>query len=99
MRSSRAAVDLIVSHEVTSRPVYEKKYIHPEWPGVQSGLTVGVGYDLGYNTAADIHNDWSPYLSAAVVSSMQKYAGIHGGISYSRDRKYPCRGMRRWLCS
>lgn len=76
MRSSRAAVDLIVSHEVTSRAVYERKYVRPEWPGVASGITVGIGYDLGYNTRADIAHDWAGKLPPATISAMQRYAGL-----------------------
>jgi hypothetical protein len=76
MRSSRAAVDLIVRHEVSSRALYEKKYQRPEWPGVQSGITVGIGYDLGYNTREDILNDWKDVLPPDVVREMQRYAGI-----------------------
>lgn len=76
MRSSRAAVDLIVAHEVTSRAVYEKKYQRPIWPGVASGLTVGIGYDLGYNTKDDIARDWAGKLPPAVIRAMQKYAGL-----------------------
>jgi hypothetical protein len=83
MRSSRAAVDLIVSHEVTSKAVYERKYQRPEWPGVASGLTVGIGYDLGYNTAEDILHDWSPYLSPAVIRAMQRYAGLKGASAHA----------------
>lgn len=78
MRSSRAAVDLIVANEVTSRAVYEKKYQRPEWPGGASGITVGIGYDLGYNTADQILSDWRDYLTPDVIRSMQRYAGIHG---------------------
>lgn len=83
MRSSRAAVDLIVSFEVTSKAVYEKKYQRPEWPGVQSGITVGIGYDLGYNTRDDILRDWSGKLPAQVIASMQKYAGLTGETAQS----------------
>jgi len=78
MRSSRAAVDLIVAHEVTSRAVYEKKYQRPEWPGVASGTTVGIGYDLGYNTVIDIANDWRGKLPIHVIEAMQNYAGVTG---------------------
>lgn len=84
MRSSRAAVDLIVSHEVTSKAVYEKKYQRPEWPGVASGITVGIGYDLGYNTTSDIMKDWSPHLSPFVVQQMMKYAGLTGATAHAR---------------
>jgi hypothetical protein len=75
MRSSRAAVDQIVSFEVGSKALYEKKYQRPEWPGVQSGITVGIGYDLGYNTKEDIKRDWSPHLPPEVVARMMMFAG------------------------
>lgn len=78
MRSSREAVDLIVKHEVSSRATYEKKYKRPEWPGVASGITVGIGYDLGYNSASTILSDWKDYLTPDVVREMQRYAGVTG---------------------
>lgn len=79
MRSSRAAVDLIVAHEVSSEALYKKKYQRPEWPGVQSGITVGIGYDLGYNTKDDILKDWSDVLPMEVVREMTKYAQLTKG--------------------
>lgn len=78
MRSSRAAVDLIVAHEVTSEAYYRKHYQRPEWPGVQSGITVGIGYDLGYNTREDINNDWHGRVPQSVVNAMQSFAGLKG---------------------
>ena len=81
MRSSRAAVDLIVAHEISSRATYEKRYQRPEWPGVASGITVGIGYDLGYNTPSDILNDWKDYLTPDVIREMQRYAGIRGSAA------------------
>lgn len=68
-------MDLIVSFEIGSRALYEKKYQRPEWPGVQSGITVGIGYDLGYNTKESIRNDWSPHLPADMVAKMVLFAG------------------------
>lgn len=84
MRSSRVAVELIVAHEVTSKAVYEKKYQRPEWPGVQSGITVGIGYDLGYNTAATILRDWKDELPLHMVMEMQKYAGLTKGAAKAK---------------
>lgn len=78
MRSSRAAVDLIVSFEVTSKEVYIRRYQRPEWPGVASGVTVGIGYDLGYNTAETILHDWKNYLTPDVIRAMQRCAGVTG---------------------
>ncbi len=81
MRSSRAAVDLIVAHEISSKATYEKKYRRPEWPGVQSGITVGIGYDLGYNSADTILNDWKDFLPPDMVREMMRYAGITGSAA------------------
>lgn len=77
-KMSDAAIDLIVYSEITSPTVYNKLYSHPEWPGGNSGVTVGIGYDLGMNTAAAITADWSPYLDSATVSRLARCAGIHG---------------------
>lgn len=76
MRSSKAAFDLIVAHEVSSRAYYERKLIHPELPGEQSGITVGIGYDLGYNTREDIARDWAGKVPPGVISAMQSVAGL-----------------------
>jgi hypothetical protein len=84
MKSSRAAVDLIVEFEIGSKALYDKKYRRPEWPGVQSGITVGIGYDLGYNAADTILNDWSNFLPPNVVRLMQKYAGITGSAAKAK---------------
>lgn len=79
MRSSRPAVDLIVAHEVTSKDYYIRHYQRPEWPGVASGVTVGIGYDLGYNTAETILHDWKDFLTPGVIHAMQRCAGVTGG--------------------
>lgn len=83
MRSSRAAVDLIVRNEVSSKDIYDRKYQRPEWPGLQSGITIGIGYDLGYNTAADILHDWATHLAPDVIRAMQKYAGLKGAAAHA----------------
>jgi hypothetical protein len=76
MRSSKAAFDLIVAEEVSSRETYTKKYRRPEWPGEQSGATIGIGYDLGQTEAGTIRADWGglvpPDMLAAMVSASGK---------------------------
>ena len=44
---SQAAIDLIVREEVSGKEVYERNYRRPEWPGGSSGVTIGIGYDVG----------------------------------------------------
>lgn len=53
-----AAVDLIVEFEVSSQAYYDRRLSRPIWPGGASGATIGVGYDLGHQTARVILEDW-----------------------------------------
>jgi len=71
---SARAVSMIVGFEVGDAQAYIP---HPIWPGGASGLTIGVGYDLGYASAAQIANDWH-VLSEPVIHRLQIYAGIFG---------------------
>ena len=49
---------LISGFEITSEAVYVKKYRGVICPGGASGPTIGIGYDLGTQTAATIRADW-----------------------------------------
>lgn len=75
---SQRAVDLIVSCEVSSRAYYEKNYRHPEWPGGASGVTVGIGYDIGYASVAKLRKDWDGKLPDATISIMERCVGVTG---------------------
>jgi GH24 family phage-related lysozyme (muramidase) len=75
---SQDAFDLIVGFEVSSRAVYEKKYTRPIRPGGASGITIGIGYDCGYATVAQIATDWGRLLPAAMVKALQGVAGLTG---------------------
>lgn len=78
IRSSQAAIDLIVRHEIGSRAQYDKIYKRPVWPGGQSGVTVGIGYDLGYTTRDKVAKDFGPLVPAAMVIAMQNVVGLKG---------------------
>lgn len=73
---SQRAIDLIIEFEVSSRTYYQKALQKPEWPGLASGVTVGIGYDLGYNTKKQIAEDWGDALPPETVNAMQMYAGL-----------------------
>jgi hypothetical protein len=81
MQISQSAFDLIVAEEVTSKAYYIKHYQRPEWPGGASGVTVGIGYDLGYATKAKIAADFGPHVSPQMLSVMQSCAGVKGGAA------------------
>lgn len=83
LKSSQAAIDLIVTEEVSSQAAYQKLYQHPEWPGGASGVTIGIGYDCGYSTRDVIAADWGDKLPAAMVKCLEDVAGIHGSPASS----------------
>lgn len=74
-RGSQASFDLIILEEVSSKARYERDYQRPIWPGVQSGPTVGIGYDLGHTAPSLIRSDWITYLPADMVEVMASCSG------------------------
>lgn len=75
---SQAAIDLIIECEVSSKAYYEKNYRHPEWPGGASGITIAIGYDLGYASLAKCHADWGPRCPDAELKVMDRCLGVRG---------------------
>lgn len=53
-----AAVEFVVRWEVGSEAQYVRKYQGVICPGGASGPTIGIGYDLGTQTPADIRAAW-----------------------------------------
>lgn len=78
---SQKAIDLIVMSEVSSRDYYDKVLHHPEWPGGVSGVTVGIGYDLGYCTVDKLRTDWDGKLPDATISIMERCVGVTGSAA------------------
>lgn len=50
----------------------------PHFPGESSGVTIGVGYDLRYNTQDDLLASWSVYLSEVALAELAKDIGKRG---------------------
>lgn len=52
--------NFIIEQEVgsVSESYYMRHFAHPTVPGVKSGITIGIGYDLGYNSERDILRVW-----------------------------------------
>lgn len=49
-----------------------------KWPGAQSGITLGIGYDLGYVTIDQFESDWGDYLGPTVRERLREVVGLHG---------------------
>jgi hypothetical protein len=87
---SRESFDLIVDEEVSGQETYEKKYVHPEKPGGQSGVTIGIGYDCGYYSPATIRNDWEGKIPHTMVEALAtQAAGLKGDAALA-----PCNRLR-----
>jgi hypothetical protein len=74
------ARDLIVAEEVSSKVVYNRRYRHPEWPGGASGVTIGIGYDVGagVRNKAQLHQDWDGKIPPAMITALEQYIGVTG---------------------
>lgn len=74
---SARAKQLLVTFEVSGQALYEKRYKKPTWPGGRSGVTVGIGYDLGYVTEKGLRDDWS-MLGAESLAALAQCCGKTG---------------------
>lgn len=75
---SKKGLDLIVQSEISGEATYNLKYKKPIWPKSESGITIGIGYDLGYETAAGIAADWKDFIPVADINKLKAVAGIKG---------------------
>jgi GH24 family phage-related lysozyme (muramidase) len=73
---AQKASDLIIACEVSSEVAYKREYYRPTWPKGASGVTIGIGYDVGYVTPAELAADWQGILSDAEVSQLSKACGV-----------------------
>jgi len=93
-----ASMQLILDFEVAGGEQYYTRHLQsPIWPGAQSGVTIGVGYDLGYNSAAGITEDWGSHLDPAVLNRLLTTAGKKGPVAKAalaavKDIKVPWPG-------
>jgi len=75
---SRTALDEIVRFEVSSPAYYTKKLQRPIWPGEQSGVTIGIGYDLGVTSRSQIEADWRAHLNDSDLDLLLVAQGVTG---------------------
>jgi hypothetical protein len=75
---------LLLDYEVGGGEKYYTRHLaHPTWPGFASGVTIAVGYDLGYNSRAVILSDWQT-LPAPRPARLAATAGVTGQKAKAR---------------
>ena len=78
-----AGVTFIGREEVSSPAAYRRQYRRPVWPSAESGITIGIGYDLRFvRDRAKLVVDWGDVLDARVIDRLLAVCGRAG----SRER-------------
>ncbi len=75
---SKKSIDQLINDETGGKDYYNKFLAAPSWPTGASGVTVGMGYDLGYNTREQIREDWEGKVNGNILNYMLNVAGIKG---------------------
>jgi len=90
----KEAVALILSYEISDKCYYDRYLKKPTYPGGASGVTIGVGYDLGYASRTKIAKDWGPYVSKEVLERLVDVAGkkrtdARNAVRHMKDIEIP----------
>lgn len=67
----------------------------PSWPGGNSGITIGVGYDLGYITVDNFESDWGPFLIRNHLLRLRVCVGKRGIWARNRVGQFSDIRIRR----
>lgn len=71
-------LQLLIDLEVAGERAYTRLYQAPIWPGGASGVTIGIGYDIGHQSAEIVRLDWAQH---AQVERLSAASGITGGAA------------------
>lgn len=80
---SQNSIDLIIKYEIGNKDYYNKFLKRPTWPKAASGVTIGIGYDLGYNSKATVKKDWGKFISDSDMQRLLGVVGIKGNSAES----------------
>jgi hypothetical protein len=75
MNLTTKGIQAIINWETGGESYYDPQ---PEWPGESSGVTIGIGWDLGMTPFAETTRAWSPHLSASTLAALVGVSGRHG---------------------
>ena len=75
---SKKSLEMIIHHEIGGRAYYDKKLQAPIWAGGESGVTIGMGYDLGFNSDKQFMLDWSGVINLNFINALRPTIGIKG---------------------
>ena len=76
----RESLEFIIDEEGMDQPY--------RFPGGQSGVTIGHGYDLGAETAAELYHDWGKWLSKEQLDRLKEAVGKSGPQAAQMCRQF-----------
>jgi GH24 family phage-related lysozyme (muramidase) len=84
---SEKALKLILDHEGMNQP--------GNWPGGQSGITIGIGYDLGYVTRDQFESDWGDVLTKVTRGRLAAVVGLRAVKAKNRAADFAGLRLKR----
>ena len=75
MNLSQRGIKSIIAWETGGQAEYDPQ---PEWPGESSGVTIGIGWDLGMTPATETTRAWAPHLPASTLAALVGVSGRTG---------------------
>ncbi len=87
-----AGVTFIARAEVSGPREYRSKYKNPLWPSAESGITIGMGYDLRFADSDRLNADWSGQLPLDAIARLVEVLGGPGSadrLGRVRDVEVP----------
>jgi hypothetical protein len=75
MNLSARGIKSIIAWETGGQAEYDPQ---PEWPGESSGVTIGIGWDLGMTPASETARAWAPHLPASTLAALVGVSGRTG---------------------
>jgi hypothetical protein len=76
---SDKALSLILNYEVGGGESYYNKFLYrPTWPGLNSGVTIGIGYDLGYTNLQSFKAAWATKINPSNIIRLARTLSVRG---------------------
>lgn len=74
----------VINFETGGERYYTKYLSKATWPGGASGVTVGIGADLGYMKLKEFNNYFSKYFSVSERANLKRVIGVKGSAARSK---------------
>jgi hypothetical protein len=71
----------VIEFETGGKEYYEKKLKNLSWPRGQSGITMGIGADLGYMTHKEFEQYFSKYFTKEENKRIKEIIGLKGELA------------------